>query len=81
MDRVAEEIVRGLYFYLKQRPMAAEASMRFYRQPREWLQDYALRAPLITIGSDVFSCSYVISARESRELSIWWMLFYNTYSI
>ena len=78
MDRVAEKIVRGLYFHVMGKVMPDATEMRFHWRPRDWLRDTALSARLISVDPDVFSCRYGMAAKGSKEVSIWWMLFYRS---
>ena len=78
MDKVAEKIVRGLYCHVTGRIMPQDAEMRLHWRPKDWLPEFALRAELINIDPDVFSCRYKIAAGSPRGISIWWMLFYRT---
>lgn len=79
MDRVAEKIVRGLYFHVTGRRLLDEARFRFHWQPKDWLRDMALRAQLINVDPDIFSCRYAITSDPKDEVSIWWMLFYKSF--
>jgi hypothetical protein len=79
MDRVAEKIVRALHYHVTTRIMSPSTTMRFHWQPDDWLKEMALRANLVNIDPDVFSCRYAIATEGSREVSIWWMLFYRSF--
>lgn len=78
INRVAEKIVRGLYYHGTQNVMPAETKMAFYWNPTEWAKDIALQAALINVDPQVFSCWCGIPSDAPSELSIWWMLFYRT---
>jgi hypothetical protein len=79
MDRVAEKIVRALYFHVTGRTLQDEARLRYHWQPKDWLRDLALRAQLINVDPDIFSCRYAITADPEHEVSIWWMRFYKSF--
>lgn len=78
MDRVAEKIVRALYYHVTGKVMPPEAKMNFHWRPRDWLPEAARRGRLITIDPAVFLCRYAIASRGPAEMSIWWMLFYQS---
>ena len=78
LERVAEKIVRGLYYHLTRRIIPQTTKMSFYWRPKDWAEDIALQASLINVDPDVFSCRYGIASGESPEGSIWWMLFYRS---
>lgn len=79
MDRVAEKIVRGLYYHetKKKKVMPPDAKMQFSWQPKEWLPDLALSGPWGDVDPKVFLYHYVITPDHSR--SIWWMVFYKSF--
>jgi hypothetical protein len=79
MDRVAEKIVRALYYHVTGKVMPPEAKMNLYWQPRSWLPDRPLATRLITVDPAVFSCHYAIGSRGSAEISAWWMVFYRSF--
>jgi len=78
MDRVAEKIVRGLYYHVAGRVMPLETKLNFYWRPPDWSPDTARRGTLITVDPAIFLCRYVIASRGSAERSAWWMLFYES---
>jgi hypothetical protein len=78
INRVLEKIVRALFYHLTRRAMPQRTRMDFFWQPRDWLRDIALRARLVNIDPEVFSCRYAIATEGSVEISMWWMLFYQS---
>ena len=77
MDRVAEKIVRALYFW-KTNKVLDSASMRFHWQPKDWLKSYTntlLAMDLVNVDPKVFSCRFKIAAKEA----LFCMMFYRAY--
>ena len=78
MDRVAEKVVRGLYYHVTGAAMPPESKMDFHWRPQYWLPEWAARGGLITVDPAVFMCRYALASRGPEEASIWWMLFYES---
>ncbi len=75
MDKVAEKIVRGLYYHLRHEPMSESISFSHYWMPREPLAEEALQGGLISVDPEVFSCRYRVTSGHPHA-SLWWLLFY-----
>lgn len=79
MDRIAEKIVRALRFYETGERFASDARFEVYWMPKNWSPEVAHRAKLVTVDPEVFQCRYFVATRDGREVSMWWMLFYESF--
>ena len=80
MDRVAEKIVRGMYYHITGNAMPLTTTMKLYWQPKNWPpHEITLSWQRIDVDPDVFSCCYAMGTKASTEFSIWWMVFYRSF--
>ncbi len=81
LNRVAEKIVRGLYFRMSGQPMAPDMKFQFQLRPDDELRELILKTPWhprpVVIDPEIFIARHRIARNESgQEASGWLLIFY-----